>query len=196
MRAQARRLPRRVRAGRDRDPRASWHLSRNDRVRPAVHPRELQGIAAVPVRTSRSADHRAENLQVVVHMCASREFASLADRTNPAEHWLRVLAARAHAECGGSGVGAIGMCFTGGFVLAMGGGSSRAGSGRQPARPAGTGHGSTAARARAGPSPAVLVVGFRLRGVRGQLAHALFRCESLFNTPLFVGFQDSSPSCR
>jgi len=24
--------------------------------------------------------------------------------------------------------------------------------------------------------------------VRGQLAHALFRCESLFNTPLFVGF--------
>ena len=101
-------------------------------------------------------------------MCASREFASLADRTNPAEHWLRVLAARAHAERGGSGVGAIGMCFTGGFVLAMGGGTS----------------------------PAVLVVGFRLRGVRGRLAHALFRCESLFNTPLFVGYQDSSPSCR
>jgi hypothetical protein len=24
--------------------------------------------------------------------------------------------------------------------------------------------------------------------VRGQLAHALFGCESLFNTPLFVGF--------
>ena len=36
--------------------------------------------------------------------------------------------------------------------------------------------------------PAVLVVGFRLRAVRGQLAHALFRFESLFNTPLFVGF--------
>ncbi len=36
--------------------------------------------------------------------------------------------------------------------------------------------------------PAVLLVGFRLRAVRGQAAHALFRCESLFNTPLFVGF--------
>ena len=36
--------------------------------------------------------------------------------------------------------------------------------------------------------PAVLVVGFRLRVVRGQLAHALFRFESVFNTPLFVGF--------
>jgi hypothetical protein len=44
--------------------------------------------------------------------------------------------------------------------------------------------------------PAVLVVGFRLRAVHGQPAHALFRFESLFNTPLFVGFQDSSPSCR
>ena len=36
--------------------------------------------------------------------------------------------------------------------------------------------------------PAVLVVGFRLRGVRGSRAHAIFRFESRFNTPLFVGF--------
>jgi len=35
--------------------------------------------------------------------------------------------------------------------------------------------------------PCVLVVRFRLRGVRGW-GHALFRWESLFNTPLFVGF--------
>jgi hypothetical protein len=35
--------------------------------------------------------------------------------------------------------------------------------------------------------PAVLVVSFRLRGVRG-VGHALFRAESLLNTPLFVGF--------
>jgi hypothetical protein len=35
--------------------------------------------------------------------------------------------------------------------------------------------------------PAVLVVGFRLRGVRGW-GHTVFRCESLLNTPLFVGF--------
>jgi hypothetical protein len=35
--------------------------------------------------------------------------------------------------------------------------------------------------------PAVLVVAFRLRGVRG-VGHALFRLESILNTPLFVGF--------
>ena len=35
--------------------------------------------------------------------------------------------------------------------------------------------------------PAVLVVGFRLRLVRGR-GHDLFRYESLLNTPLFVGF--------
>jgi hypothetical protein len=35
--------------------------------------------------------------------------------------------------------------------------------------------------------PAVLVVAFRLRGVRG-IGHALFRLESMLNTPLFVGF--------
>ncbi|MFI0504476.1 hypothetical protein ACH3WN_16810 [Streptomyces albogriseolus] len=36
--------------------------------------------------------------------------------------------------------------------------------------------------------PCTLVVTFRLRLVRGGPAHALFRRESLLNTPLFVGF--------
>ena len=53
------------------------------------------------------------------HVCVSREFTLLADRTNPVITWLRALAAKAHAECGGPGVGAIGMCFSGGFALAM-----------------------------------------------------------------------------
>jgi hypothetical protein len=35
--------------------------------------------------------------------------------------------------------------------------------------------------------PCALVVAFRLRAVRGR-GHALFRWESLLNTPLFVGF--------
>src|SRR5687767_6606424 len=35
--------------------------------------------------------------------------------------------------------------------------------------------------------PCALLVEFRLRGVRGW-GHALFRWESLLNTPLFVGF--------
>lgn len=37
-------------------------------------------------------------------------------------------------------------------------------------------------------APGVLVVGFRLRGVRRGWAHALFRRESVLNTVLFVGF--------
>ncbi len=36
--------------------------------------------------------------------------------------------------------------------------------------------------------PAVLVVAFALRGVHGRRGHALFRAESLLNTPLFAGF--------
>jgi dienelactone hydrolase len=55
----------------------------------------------------------------LLRVCVSREFYMLADRTSPVVTWLRALAAQAHAECGGPGVGAVGMCFTGGFALAM-----------------------------------------------------------------------------
>jgi dienelactone hydrolase len=53
-------------------------------------------------------------------ICISREFDVWAtDRSSPIVDWLRALAAKAHAECGGRGVGAVGMCFTGNFALAM-----------------------------------------------------------------------------
>jgi dienelactone hydrolase len=52
--------------------------------------------------------------------CISREFSTFAlRRTSPITNWLRKLAAAEHARCGGPGVGAVGMCFTGGFALAM-----------------------------------------------------------------------------
>lgn len=52
--------------------------------------------------------------------CISREFSVWATgRTSPVVDWLRALARHEHRECGGPGVGAIGMCFTGGFALAM-----------------------------------------------------------------------------
>ncbi len=52
--------------------------------------------------------------------CVSREFRAFALRTTPpAIDWLRALARRMHERCGGPGVGAVGMCFTGGFALAM-----------------------------------------------------------------------------
>jgi dienelactone hydrolase len=53
-------------------------------------------------------------------ICIAREFHVWAtDKSSPIVDWLRALAAFAHGECGGKGVGAVGMCFTGGFALAM-----------------------------------------------------------------------------
>lgn len=52
--------------------------------------------------------------------CMSREFRAFASNaSSPVTQWLRALAAEAHRECGGKGVGAIGMCFTGNFALSM-----------------------------------------------------------------------------
>lgn len=52
--------------------------------------------------------------------CISREFRAFASNaSSPVTQWLRALAAEAHRECGGKGVGAIGMCFTGNFALSM-----------------------------------------------------------------------------
>ncbi|WP_102146040.1 dienelactone hydrolase family protein [Mycobacterium hubeiense] len=53
-------------------------------------------------------------------VCVSKEFVTLASgRTSPIVHWLRALAANEHEKCGGPGVAAVGMCFTGGYALAM-----------------------------------------------------------------------------
>jgi dienelactone hydrolase len=52
--------------------------------------------------------------------CISREFTVLATgRTSPIISWLRALAREEAKRCGGPGVGAVGMCFTGGFALGM-----------------------------------------------------------------------------
>jgi dienelactone hydrolase len=56
----------------------------------------------------------------IVRTCISAEFhAFSAYASSPITQWLRSLAALAHSECGGKGVGAIGMCFTGNFALNM-----------------------------------------------------------------------------
>ncbi|MEE4361587.1 MAG: dienelactone hydrolase family protein [Pseudomonadales bacterium] len=58
--------------------------------------------------------------ELVKGLCIRREFSVWAtDRSSPIVDWLRGLARYAHGECGGRGVGAVGMCFTGGFALAM-----------------------------------------------------------------------------
>ena len=53
-------------------------------------------------------------------VCVSREFTTMAMRkTSPIISWLRALAKQLHREVGGKGVGAVGMCFSGGFALGM-----------------------------------------------------------------------------
>ncbi|MFE9097291.1 dienelactone hydrolase family protein [Streptomyces sp. NPDC007264] len=58
--------------------------------------------------------------EVMRRACVSAEFRAFAGGgTSPVVAWLRGLARQAHAECGGPGVGAIGLCFTGNFALTM-----------------------------------------------------------------------------
>jgi dienelactone hydrolase len=52
--------------------------------------------------------------------CIRREFHVLAAHTSsPITEWLRALARQIHAEIGGRGVGAVGMCLTGNFALTL-----------------------------------------------------------------------------
>ncbi|SDZ69040.1 Dienelactone hydrolase family protein [Variovorax sp. YR266] len=61
-----------------------------------------------------------EGAAVFQRACVSAEFRAFASNaSSPVTQWLRALARLAHEECGGPGVGAIGMCFTGNFALSM-----------------------------------------------------------------------------
>jgi dienelactone hydrolase len=61
-----------------------------------------------------------EGTAIFRRACVSAEFrAFAANESSPVTRWLRSLARLAHVECGGPGVGAIGMCFTGNFALTM-----------------------------------------------------------------------------
>jgi dienelactone hydrolase len=58
--------------------------------------------------------------KAIAKVCISKEFATLSSNTtSPVTGWLRGLAASLHEELGGPGVGALGMCATGGFALGM-----------------------------------------------------------------------------
>ncbi len=56
----------------------------------------------------------------IARACIAREFVVLAsDRSSPITTWLRALCRDLHARAGGPGVGAIGMCLTGNFGIAL-----------------------------------------------------------------------------
>lgn len=74
---------------------------------------QLFGTPGAPLSTGALA-------RTLPRVCLSREFTILArNRTSPVAGWLRALARDLHGSVGGPGVGALGMCFTGGFALAM-----------------------------------------------------------------------------
>ena len=53
-------------------------------------------------------------------VCIAKEFTTFAlNQTSPVIAWLRALAGHLHDEVRGPGVGAVGMCFSGGFALGM-----------------------------------------------------------------------------
>ena len=59
-------------------------------------------------------------LKSITKVCISREFNSWGlNKTSPVTAWLTSLAKDLHEELGGPGVGALGMCYSGGFALAM-----------------------------------------------------------------------------
>ncbi|MES2664131.1 MAG: dienelactone hydrolase family protein [Pseudomonadota bacterium] len=61
-----------------------------------------------------------EPLKNLVRLCISKEFRFLNQRqSSPITHYLRALCRHMQTECDGEPVGAIGMCFSGGFVLSL-----------------------------------------------------------------------------
>lgn len=56
----------------------------------------------------------------ILRVCIAREFhVWAANHHSPIVDWLKLLATQAHQECGGRGVGALGMCITGNFAMSM-----------------------------------------------------------------------------
>jgi dienelactone hydrolase len=59
-------------------------------------------------------------LDTIARVCVSSEFTMFARGTaSPVTEWLRALGRDLHERAGGPGIGAVGMCLTGGFALAM-----------------------------------------------------------------------------
>ncbi len=91
------------------------------RLRPHGGGRRPHRGDAPPLRRRRAGPRRsATSASSLARACIAQEFTVLATgRTSPVIGWLRALAAEEHKRCGGPGVGAVGMCFTGGFALGM-----------------------------------------------------------------------------
>jgi len=73
----------------------------------------LLGTPGKPMSTPYAANQ-------ILRACISREFSVLAAHdSSPITDWLRALGRALHAEIGGRGIGALGMCLTGNFALTL-----------------------------------------------------------------------------
>ena len=74
---------------------------------------DLLGVAGRPASNGYA-------LKSLATVCVSKEFTNLATgRTSPVISYLRALGRSLYDELGGRGIGAVGMCFSGGFALGM-----------------------------------------------------------------------------
>ncbi len=81
---------------------------------------DLYGTAGREPLSGSTLSDAAYGVRSIIGGCISRDFSTFAlDRTSPIADWLRALARVEHDRCGGPGVGVVGMCFSGGFALAM-----------------------------------------------------------------------------
>jgi len=59
-------------------------------------------------------------LRDAIRFCISREWRAIAlGEARPIASWVRALGREVHRRCGGRGIGAIGMCLTGSFVIPL-----------------------------------------------------------------------------
>lgn len=80
----------------------------------------LFGVPGKQAIDDKGRSNMANMIRSLVPACVSKEFKALATRTTePISEWLRALSRDEFERCGGLGVGAVGMCFTGGFALGM-----------------------------------------------------------------------------
>lgn len=74
----------------------------------------------MPLLFGRPLQHPMLGLLKSPVLCIRKEFNNLAaGKSSPITASLRALCRKLHAERGGPGVGAIGMCYTGGYIFAM-----------------------------------------------------------------------------
>jgi dienelactone hydrolase len=81
---------------------------------------DLFGTAGRDPMAGRKVVSTPRTAGTILATCVRREFTAFAiGSSSPVVDWLRALARHEHRRCGGPGVGVVGMCFTGGFALAM-----------------------------------------------------------------------------